>query len=66
MGFILWKIMSSSIEPMSPRQLKKSPKLKLLVSLCNQTVIVKTNSETLYYSLLKQKYTPSIVKQNRE
>ena len=36
-------------------------------SLCNHTVNLKTDSKTLYiYSLLKWKYTPSIVKHNKE
>ena len=46
-------------------QLKKaSPKLKMLGPLCNQTVNLKTDSKTLYYSILKLKYSPSILKQN--
>ena len=39
---------------------KKSPKLKMLGSLCNQTVNLKTNSQTLYYGILKLKYSSSI------
>ena len=39
---------------------KKSPKLKMVGSLCNQTVNLKTNSQTLYYSILKLKYSSSI------
>ena len=38
-----------------------SPKLKMLGPLCNQTVNLKTDSKTLYYSLLKLKYSPSIL-----
>ena len=39
---------------------KTSPKLKILGPLCNQTVNLKTDSKTLYYSILKLKYSPSI------
>ena len=35
-------------------------------SLCNHTVNLKIDSKTLYYSLLKLKYTPSIVKHKKE
>ena len=41
-----------------------SLKLKMLGPLCNQTVNLKTHSKTLYYSILKLKYSPSILKQN--
>ena len=34
-------------------------------SLCNHTVNLKTDFKTLSYSLLKLKYTPSIVKHNK-
>ena len=30
--------------------------------LCNETVNVKTDSKTLYYSIMKLKYSPSITK----
>ena len=33
--------------------------------LCNQTVNLKTDSKTLYYSLLEFKYIPSILKHNK-
>ena len=49
-------------------QLKRSsPKLKMLVPLCNQTVNLKTDSKTLYYSIMKLKYiySPSILKHNK-
>ena len=36
----------------------KSLKLKMLGPLCNQTVNLKTDSKTLYYSLLILKYSP--------
>ena len=36
---------------------KKSLKLKVLGPLCNQTVNLKTDSKTLYYSILKLKYS---------
>ena len=38
----------------------KSPKLKMLGPLCNQTVNLKTDTKTLYYSFPKLKYSPSI------
>ena len=41
---------------------KKSLELKMLQPLCNQTVNLKTYSKTLYYSMLKLKYIPSILK----
>ena len=34
-------------------------------SSCNQTVNLKTDSKTLYYSILKLKYSPSILKHNK-
>ena len=47
-------------------QLKKtSLKLKMLGPFCNQTFYRKTDSKTLYYSLLKFKYSPSILKHNK-
>ena len=48
-------------------QLKKktSPKLKMLEHLCNQTVNLKTDFKTLCYSVLKLKYSPSILKHNK-
>ena len=50
----------------SESQLKKTtPKLKMLRPLCDQTVNLKTDSKTLYYSVLKLKYNPSIVKHNK-
>ena len=42
-------------------QLKNtSPSLKTLEPLCNQTFNLKTDSKTLYYSILKLKYSPFI------
>ena len=38
---------------------KTSPKL-IMLGPCNQTVNLKTDSQTLYYSILKLKYSPSI------
>ena len=32
---------------------------------CNQTVNLKTDSKTLYYSILKLKYSPSILNNNK-
>ena len=43
---------------------KTSPKLKMLGPLCNQTVDLKTDSKTLYYSTLKFNYSPPILKHN--
>ena len=45
-------------------QFKTSSKLKMLGPLCNQTVNLKTESKNLCYSILKLKYSPSILKQN--
>ena len=50
---------------MSPSSKTKSQKLKMLGPLCNQTVHLKTDSKTLFYSILKLKYGPSILKQNK-
>ena len=55
--------MSPSPEPLSPSYQKKKPripKLKMHEPLCNQTVNLETDAKTLYYSLLKLKYSPSI------
>ena len=43
-------------------QFKKilSPKLKMLGPLCNQIVNLETDAKTLYYSLLKLKYSLAI------
>ena len=43
-------------------QLKRarSPKLKILGPLCSQIVKLETDAKTLYYSLVKLKYSPSI------
>ena len=38
----------------------RSPKLKMLGPLCNQIVNLETQAKTLYCSLLKLKYSPSI------
>ena len=51
--------MSPCTEPMSPTN-KKSLKLKILGLLCNQT-----DSKTLYYSVLKLKYSRSILKHKK-
>ena len=32
---------------------------------CNQTVNLKTDSRTLYYSILKLKHSPSVLKHNK-
>ena len=44
---------------------KKSPKFRMLGPLCNQMVNLKTDSKTLYYSILKLKCSPSILKHNK-
>ena len=44
---------------------KSSPQLKMLRPLCSQTVNLNTDSKTLYYSTLKLKYRPSIIKHNK-
>ena len=44
---------------------KTHPNLKIVQPLCNQTVNLKTDSETLYYSTLKLKYSLSILKHNK-
>ena len=41
------------------------PNLKMVLPLCNQTVNLKTDSKTLYYSTLKLKYSLSILKHNK-
>ena len=51
----------------SESQFKKptNPKLKMLGALCNQTVNLKTDSTTLYYSILKLKYSPPVLKHSK-
>ena len=44
---------------------KKKSEIKMLGPLCNQTVSLKTDSKTLYYSTLKLKYSPSILKHDK-
>ena len=55
---------SSCQKPWVPVK-KKSLKLKMLLPLCNHAVNPKTDSKTLYYSILKLKYSPSILKHNK-
>ena len=60
-GLILWKIMS-------PSSKKRDSEIENALGgapLCNQTVNLKTDSKTLYYSLLEFKYIPSILKHNK-
>ena len=54
---------SLSITTESQFQQTRSPKLKMLGHLCNQTVNLETDVKTLYYmySLLKLKYSTSII-----
>ena len=61
-GIHLLKIMSPCPEPVKEK--KMSLKLKMLGLLCNQIVNLKTDSETLYYSIIKLKYSPSILQHN--
>ena len=48
-------------------QLKKTTnlKLKMLGSFCHQAVNLRTDFKTLYFSILKLKYSPSILKYNK-
>ena len=39
--------------------------MKILGPLCNQTVKLKTDSKTLYYSIMKLKYRPFVLKNNK-
>ena len=58
-----------SLEPMSPSSKGNGSSLenqmKMLGLLCNQTVNLKTDSKTLYDSILKSKYSSSILKHNK-
>ena len=59
---------SQGLEPWAPVKVKTTttnPKLKMLGPLCNQTVNLKTDAKSLYYSVLKIKYSPSILKHNK-
>ena len=49
-------------------QLKKtrSPKLNMLGPLCNQIVKLETDAKTLYYSLVKLRYSPSIYLEHKK
>ena len=53
---------------MSPSSKKSDSEIENALGgapLCNQTVNLKTDSKTLYYSLLEFKYIPSILKHNK-
>ena len=58
-----------SLEPMSPSSKGNGSSLenqmKMLGLLSNQTVNLKTDSKTLYDSILKSKYSSSILKHNK-
>ena len=54
----------SQLKKKNPK--KTSPKLKILWPLCNQTIKLKTDSKTLYYSIMKLKYRPSILKHDKD
>ena len=60
-GTHLVKIHESQFTTIESQFKNKSPG-----SLYNHTVNLKTDSKTLYYSLLNYEYTPSIVKHNKE
>ena len=59
-GTYLVKIHESQFTTIESQFKNKSPG-----SFCNHTVNLKIDSKTLSYSLLKLKYTPSIVKHNK-
>ena len=48
-----------------PTTTTTNPKSKMLGPLCNQTVNLQPDAKTLYYSILKIKYSPSILKHNK-
>ena len=56
---------SGTNESYSVVKKKMRPNLKMVLPLCNQTVNLKTDSKTLYYSTLKLKYSLSILKHNK-
>ena len=51
---------SLSITNESHLKKTRSPKLNMLGPLCNPIVKLETDAKTLYYSLVKLKYSPSI------
>ena len=51
---------SRTTESQLPKKKPRIAKLKVHEPLCNQTVNLETDAKTLYYSLLKLKYSPSI------
>ena len=57
------------VKPMSPtskgNESSLENQMKMLGLLCNQTVNLKTDSKTLYDSILKSKYSSSILKHNK-
>ena len=53
-------LVKNSITNESQFKKSRSPKLKILGPLSNQIVKLETDAKTLYYSLLKLKYGPSI------
>ena len=56
---------SQSITNESQFKKTRSQRLKMLGPLCNQTVNLNTDSKTLYYSILKLKYSLSVLKHNK-
>ena len=57
--------MSLGLEPMSLSLKKMSPKVKMRGPVCKQKVNLKTDSKTLYFSILKLKYSFSILKHSK-
>ena len=54
---------------LSPEQMGPSSKLQGVMlgpNLCNQTVNLDIDAKTLYYRLLKFKYSPSILKHKKD
>ena len=57
LGLILWKIMTPSPDKMIPSKNKNESKIE---NVTGQFYILKTDSKTLYYRILKLKCSPSI------
>ena len=58
-------MVSPNESQLKKKKKKTSPKLKMLGPLYNQTINLKTDAKTLYYSIQKLKYSPSLLKQNK-
>ena len=57
--------MSTSPEAMSLSLKKMSPKVKMPGPVCKQNVNLEIDSKTLYFSILKLKYSFSILKHSK-